>query len=27
MPLSLRLLGTRIWQDGNNVVLIYSPAS
>jgi dihydrofolate reductase len=27
MPFSLRLLGTRTWQDGNNVVLIYAPAS
>jgi dihydrofolate reductase len=26
LPLSLRLLGTRTWQDGSNVVLIYSPA-
>jgi dihydrofolate reductase len=26
-PLSLRLLGARIWQNGNNVVLVYAPAS
>jgi dihydrofolate reductase len=24
-PFSLRLLGTRAWRDGNNVVLIYGP--
>jgi dihydrofolate reductase len=27
MPISFRLLGTRTWQDGNNVVLLYAPAS
>jgi dihydrofolate reductase len=27
MPLSLRLLWTRTWQDGNNVVLVYTHAS
>jgi dihydrofolate reductase len=27
MPLSFQLLGVRTWQDGNNVVLIYAPAS
>jgi dihydrofolate reductase len=27
VPLSCRLLGTRTWQDGNNLVLVYAPAS
>jgi dihydrofolate reductase len=27
VPLSFRLLGTRTWQDGNNLVLVYAPTS
>jgi dihydrofolate reductase len=26
-PLSMQLLGTRTWQNGNNVVLVYAPTS